>query len=229
MLLTAYASGSDGNAFDVCDGATRLLLECGLPFKKLQSAAGHNMAAFSGVLITHEHMDHAKAAAECARRGMEIYSSPGTLAALGLTGANIHPVQPYEWFRIGSLYVQPFNVHHDVAQPYGYLFYSVFTHERLVFATDTYKLPHIFPEATELAIECNYSAAKLLTADIPDSLRQRIKRNHMALESCKAFLQQSDLSQVQRIHLIHLSAERSDAERFRTEIAALTGKEVVVA
>lgn len=228
-MLTAYASGSDGNAFGVSDGSTQLLLECGLPYKRLQEATGHKLAAFSGILITHEHMDHAKAAAECSRRGMEIYSSPGTLAALQLDGPNIHPVDAYAWFQIGSLFIQPFDVHHDVVQPYGYLVYSALTHERLVFATDTYKLPHTFPEATELAIECNYSATKLLTADIPDSLRQRIKRNHMGLESCKAFLQQSDLSQVQRIHLIHLSAERSDAERFRTEIAALTGKEVVVA
>lgn len=63
----------------------------------------------------------------------------------------------------------------------------------------------------------------------PDSLKKRIKRNHMSLESCKDFLGRSDLSTVRRIMLIHLSAGRSDAARFKREIAALTGKEVVIA
>lgn len=229
MMLTAYASGSDGNAFGVTDGQTRLMMECGLPYKKLQEAFDHKLSGVDAVLITHEHMDHAKAAAECARRGMEIYSSPGTLAALGLAGGNVHPMEPGRWYQINTMHVLPFDVYHDVAQPFGYVVFSQVTGERLVFATDTYKLPHTFPGATELAIECNYSAAQLLTSDIPDTLRQRIRRNHMAIERCADFLRASDLSTVQRIHLIHLSAERSDAARFQREIAALTGKEVVVA
>lgn len=229
MMLTAYASGSTGNAFDVCDGHTRLLLECGLPFKRLQALAGHALTGVSGVLITHEHMDHAKAAQELHRRGAEIYASAGTLEALHLAGPNVHPLEPYAWARIGSLYIQPFDVYHDVAQPFGYTFYSALTHERAVFATDTYKLPHTFPGATELAIECNYSDELIMHSNAPDPLKRRIKRNHMSLESCKDFLSRSDLSTVRRIMLIHLSAERSDAARFKCEIAALTGKEVVIA
>lgn len=38
MLLTPYASSSAGNLYEVFDGETRLLLECGLPLRALQAA-----------------------------------------------------------------------------------------------------------------------------------------------------------------------------------------------
>lgn len=229
MLLTPYASGSSGNAYDICDGHTRLLLECGLSFKRLQEVTRYGLSSVAGVLISHEHMDHAKSAHDLSKRGVDIYATPGTLEALHLAGPNVHPVEYYAWFRIGSLFIQPFVVYHDVAQPCGYIIASVLTHERAVFATDTYKLPHTFPGATEIALECNYSDELIMHSNAPDSLKKRIKRNHMSLESCKDFLSRSDLSTVQRLTLIHLSAERSDASRFKREIEAQTGKEVVIA
>ena len=123
--------------------ATPLTYATGIPaccwsaahtFPRLQALAGHTLAGVSGVLITHEHMDHAKAARELHRRGAELYASAG-VGGPASGRANVHPLEPYAWVRIGSLYIQPFEVYyHDVGPASGYTFYLVLTHERAVFA-----------------------------------------------------------------------------------------------
>ena len=51
----------------------------------------------------------------------------------------------------------------------------------------------------------------------------------MSLETAKDFLRANDLTAVQEIWLCHLSDGNSDAERFKREIQALTGKPVYIA
>ena len=63
MTFTSLASSSKGNAYVVSDGETTLLLECGLTFKELQKRLGYGVAGITACLVSHEHQDHAKAAA----------------------------------------------------------------------------------------------------------------------------------------------------------------------
>ena len=64
MTFTSLASSSRGNAYVVSDGETTLLLECGLTFKELQKRLGYGVAGITACLVSHEHQDHAKAAAQ---------------------------------------------------------------------------------------------------------------------------------------------------------------------
>ena len=60
-------------------------------------------------------------------------------------------------------------------------------------------------------------------------MARRLTKSHFSLENLKSFLKANDLSQVREIYLIHLSDANSDEEKFKYEIAALTGKPVIVA
>jgi hypothetical protein len=51
----------------------------------------------------------------------------------------------------------------------------------------------------------------------------------MNLQTVKGFLQANDLSRVQEIHLLHLSAANSDGVLFKREIQKTTGKPVTIA
>mgnify|MGYP002524215013 CR=1 FL=1 len=62
MDIKIFASGSSGNCYQINDGKTSLLLECGIPKQRILSAIGYDIGKISGVLISHEHGDHAKAA-----------------------------------------------------------------------------------------------------------------------------------------------------------------------
>jgi phosphoribosyl 1,2-cyclic phosphodiesterase len=239
MQITPLASGSSGNAYRVDCAGRSLLLECGLPFKKLQRALDFNISALDGVLISHEHQDHAKAVREFMKAGVDCFMSLGTSQALGsLHGHHrAHIVEPKKRFYphgcgIGAAFhVMPFETQHDAAEPLGFLIASA--GQKLLYATDTFYLKYRFEGLTHIMLEVNY-ADDILTeradaGDVHRSLRRRIAGSHMSLATAVDFFKANDLSQVREIWLLHLSDGNSDAERFKREIQETTGKPVMVA
>lgn len=217
-MLKSYLSSSDGNLYEVSDGKTRVLLECGVAFKKLQQLAGFRTGAWAGCLVTHEHGDHAKAAKKLAERGVAIYATSGTLEALGLE--NSHKARPLEYMnpvQVGSLSVMAFRTIHNTKEPCGFVVTSERTGQSLMFATDTYRIPCRFVGLTEIAVEANYSE-KLIKDDLPQVVIDRIRHSHLSLEACIEFLKAQDLSRVEKITLCHLSRSRASAEDFRRVI-----------
>src|SRR5919107_652108 len=62
MRLTVLGSGSTGNAVLICAGQTRVLVDAGLSAKETArrlALVGEDAGALDGVVITHEHSDHA--------------------------------------------------------------------------------------------------------------------------------------------------------------------------
>src|SRR5919201_4597139 len=62
MRLTVLGSGSTGNAVLICAGQTRVLVDAGLSAKETVrrlALVGEDAAKLDGVVITHEHGDHA--------------------------------------------------------------------------------------------------------------------------------------------------------------------------
>ena len=230
-MITPYLSGSKGNVFIVCDGKTRLLLECGVTLKKIQDLLGYTISSLDGCLITHEHMDHSRAARSLVDRGVPLYASPGTLKTLALDGPVVHPLEPAPSInRIGSFTVMAFPVHHDAADPVGFMFYSNHSRRKAVFIIDSYRCDFYFTGVDEIAIECNYDDDLLRASNrLPDAIKDRIRRNHMSLGGCLGFLRACDLNKTERIILLHLSWDRADADDFRRSVEDATGKEVIIA
>lgn len=224
-MFHIYASSSHGNFYEVNDRETRIALECGVSLKKMQELCGHTTAGFAACLVSHEHQDHAKAAPALLKRGIPLYMSSGTAKALGIAQecAGVRFLKPLETQKIGSLVIKPFPVMHDAKEPLGFLILSQKTGEKLLFATDTASIRYRFQGVREIAIECNFSEKLLKKSDLPDGVKTRILRSHMSLERVKAFLQASDLSETERIYLLHLSSQNSDARFFQEEIQRLTG------
>ena len=236
MLLTPYASSSAGNLYEVFDGETRLLLECGLPLRALQAALPRPLSAYAACLLTHEHKDHSRAAAALLLRGVDLCCTSGTARAMGLAegapclpeGApRLHLVRAGAQVSLGSLRVKPFATTHDAAEPVGFLLESRITRERLLFATDTAYVRVRVPRLTEIAIECNHSLAQLEASGLPRVVRERARRTHMALETACAYLAGLDLRRVRRIWLLHLSAVHSDAAAFAAAVRQVTGVETI--
>jgi phosphoribosyl 1,2-cyclic phosphodiesterase len=217
MKLTALASGSSGNAYILDDGKTRLLLECGLPFKELQRLTKYSLGTFDSCLVTHEHNDHSNAANELWSYGVRVYCSQGTAQSLKIEYYQLEAETVEE---IGTFLVQPFTVEHDAAEPLGFLIKSTVDGEQMVFATDTYYLENRFPAADIWAIECNYSE-DLVPAACPRA--DRLFTSHMSLKQCIDTLKANDLSKCREIHLLHLSDAHSDEDRFIREVQEATG------
>lgn len=230
--ITPLASSSAGNAYRVTDGETALLLEAGLRFNDIRRALDFQVSSIAGCLITHEHGDHCKAAADLAKAGVEIYASQGTLDALKISPHRMKPVKAKEQFTIGTWTILPFDVQHDVSEPLGFLLVNQ-AGEKLLFATDTYYIKYRFSGLTHIMMECNYSM-KLLNENIasgrvPEVMKKRLIRSHFSLENVKDFFLANDLQHVQEIWLLHLSDNNSDESLFKQEIQQITGKPVFVA
>ncbi len=230
--IKTLATGSTGNCYWISDGRTPLLLECGISFKQIQKALNFKTSDLAGVLVTHEHKDHCKAVKDVADRGLDIYMSQGTKDALGVEHHRFRAVENKKQFQVGTWTILPFDVQHDVSEPFGFMLANQ-DDDRLLFATDTYYIRYKFPRLTHLMIECNYSQ-KILdeNADsgrIPSFLRERVMQSHFSLENLITFLKANDLSNVEEIHLLHLSDSNSNEELFKKEVQAATGKPVYVA
>ena len=230
--IKVLASSSRGNCYRVSDGNTPLLIEAGIPYKQIQQQVNYQLSGISGVLVTHEHMDHAKAVKDLVKAGIDCYMSEGTASAIGVTGHRIKTVTPNEKFSINTWTIMPFSTQHDAAEPLGFLLVNE-AGDKLLFATDTYYIRYCFNNLNYIMVECNYSydllMANVEAGYIPESMKKRLLRSHFSLANVKEFLKANDLTKVQEIHLLHLSDGNSDAERFKREIQELTGKMVFVA
>jgi len=233
MDIRVLASGSSGNCYLVSDGVTPLLLECGLSIKQIRQGLGFGLSTVAACLVSHEHQDHCKAITDVLRAGVYVYTSPGTIGALGLSGHRLRPIKAMETVRIGTWIVKAFETQHDAQEPLGFLLKSNVTGERLLYATDTYYIRYRFPRLNYIMVECNYAAdileANVKRGSVPEVLKKRLLTSHFSLDNVKEFLKANDLSQVREIWLLHLSDGNSDAERFKREVQALTGRPVYIA
>mgnify|MGYP002624862314 CR=1 FL=1 len=227
MDIDVYASGSSGNCYRISDGTTALLIECGIPCRQILRHIGFDLSGIAGVLVSHEHTDHARAAKELALLGADIYSSRGTFKSLSLCGRRFREVKASQKFSIGSFEIYPFEVQHDAAEPLGFVITSSVTKERLMFFTDTYYVKYVFKNINIIMGEVNYSL-DTLSEETDPARRKRLFESHMSLEHFLEFLRASDLSRVSKIYLLHLSDDNSDAEMFRREVMKVSGAEVII-
>lgn len=232
MEIKVLASGSSGNAYRISDGETALLLDAGIPIRVIKEALNFQVRNLDGCLITHEHGDHIKAAADLAKAGINIYASRGTFETARLAGHRFKSVKAMEAIQINTFTVLPFDVQHDAQEPLGFLITSIATGDKLLYFTDTYYVKYKFDGLTHIMGECNYSSDiirnNVESGRIPAKLAARVYKSHMSLDTFLAFLKANDMSRIRQIYLLHLSDNNSDEERFKHEIQLLTGAEVYV-
>ncbi len=212
-------------------GGSPLLLECGLPFGEISKRLDFELADLAGCLLSHEHMDHARAARDVLKAGIDLYASAGTVEALGLEGHRIHAVRPREAFTVGPWSVVPFETVHDAVEPLG--FQLTCPGQRLVYITDSAYCQYTFRGMTRLMVECNYHLpilkANVKAGLVDPEVKRRVVRSHMSLDTLRGLLKANDLSGLEAVHLLHLSAENSDAALFKRVVQQTTGKPVYIA
>lgn len=206
MKVYSLASGSTGNSYAVDDGESVLLLEAGLPARRIMEGYLNLLPRVAGCLITHEHGDHAKGAEGLAERGIDLYMTAGTQHALSALKFQypfrIHTVRALSQLLIGSWIVLPFDTEHDAEEPVGFLLESTVTQEKLLFATDTYYIKYRFSNVSVFMLECNYSLPVLRknieSGLVPESQKKRLLYSHFSLEHLVEFFRVADLSAASR-------------------------------
>lgn len=235
MIFQVINTGSEGNSYVLSSQGSernclgeKLIIEAGLPIREIKAAVKFDFTKVVGCLVTHEHLDHSKSAADLCRMGVNVYSGSGTFKALGIESHRAKPVKDRSITRIGNFLVMPFKINHDAAEPYGY-FINHPECGNILFLTDTKYSNYKFKNLNHVIIEANYDSDILMQKTKMKFLRDRIINSHMNLENCIGFLKANDISKVENIVLIHLSDSNSHEARFIKQVQQATGKMVYAA
>lgn len=227
MNITPYHSSSAGNLYRVDD----LLLEAGVSIHRIKKCLHYRLSEIRACLITHDHGDHATAVKGLLKAGVDCYMSQGTADALGVSGHRLHILEAGKQTRIDEWRVMPFATIHDAAEPLGFLIAK--NEEKLLFLTDTHYSPWRFRGLTHVMVEAGYDPGILqnnISAGlIHPAVARRTLHNHMSIDTALGLLRANDLSAVQEVYLLHLSAANSDADQFKGRVQQLTGRETYVA
>ena len=127
--MSVLASGSTGNATYVESEKGSLLVDAGLTGKKMEGLFAQidkKIEDLSGILVTHEHVDHIKGLGVLARKyHLPVYANEKTWSAIEKKDNKIPMEQkfifnPYETQNIAGFDIESFNVSHDAIDPVSY-------------------------------------------------------------------------------------------------------------
>ena len=222
MKMTVIASGSSGNCYVLEGRHSALILEAGVPPEKVMAGTTLEMSKVAGVLITHEHGDHAKYAARYAELGLPIYCSAGTWACLSLpAGSRCHLLHHMEGATpVGEFAVFPFRTRHDAAEPFGYLV-NHFEMGYLLFITDTRPIPFSFRSigVDHIMVEANWDDGILdqnvTSGEIAQAQATRLRSSHLSIREAVELVQANETAKLKTVTLLHISDRNADRADFR--------------
>lgn len=212
--LKVVGTGSGGNCYLLTVNGQTLVIEAGVNFTKVKKALNFDLSVVVGVLVSHEHGDHACSIWDFFKFGKKIFSSNGTFEAMKIGKG--HVIEYLKPFEIGIFRITPFEIFHDAKEPCGFLI--EFEGKRLAFITDTNDLNVRLNNIDYWLIEANYSPEKLKHSGLDVSLKKRIQQSHMSIDRCKTILEAHNAEKSKLVLLIHGSEKHSDKEEFLTKI-----------
>lgn len=242
MEIVSLRSGSRGNAALVFTEKTKILVDCGISGKTVESALRSidvTPAELNGIVITHEHNDHVSGVGVMMRRyNIPVWANEETWHAMsGQVGAYKDGLQRIfdfrQEFEIGDIGVRPFSIPHDAANPVGYSFIK--GKEKVSVATDIGELKKDLFEAIKksntVLLEANHDVNMLEIGRYPIQLKRRIRGKYGHLSNDDAGKAAEFLVKLgtENILLGHLSEENNYPDlAFKTVELALDEADIKV-
>ncbi len=224
-IQTLY-SGSSGNCTLVRDGGTAVLVDMGKNCKQTLEAlytAGVSAADLSGILITHEHVDHVYGLNVFLKHyGVPVFGSGATLEylynhLLVPEHADLIPLEPKTEMMLGEMTFSGFRTSHDSADCFGYRF--LFGNRKTAaVATDLGYVSDSVRESLSgcdfVGLESNYDEGMLRFGKYPLYLKQRIasRMGHLSNCDCSETIVGLASAGTAKFALMHLSNENNAPE-----------------
>lgn len=224
LRVTVLGSGSAGNACLVEAEGCRILLDAGLSARRMTerlAACGRKLEELDGIVLTHEHGDHAQALKVWGTKGVPVYANSLTHEALkfehGITVTERRVFSTGAIFAIGSVEFVSFSVPHDAADPVGFCLRS--GEVRFAYLTDlgmvTQSVVQRVRGVRGVFLEANYDEG-LLDRDTkrPWSVKQRIasRHGHLSNKAAAELIAQVVHDELSVVVLGHLSRDCNTAE-----------------
>lgn len=213
----SIASGSTGNCGLYVCGQNRILMDLGVSVRRLRQALAKfsmDIPDLNAILLTHEHIDHAKGLATyCKKYTVPLYATYGTAQALIQKVPQcenlIHIIQDEQDFVAGNLQVTPFLTPHDAAESCGYRLRGKDT--TFGYCTDLGFVPQAVQNqlvgCDTVVLESNHDPNMLMVGPYPYPLKQRVKGQygHLSNPDCAALAAMLAEEGTSTLILAHLS------------------------
>jgi phosphoribosyl 1,2-cyclic phosphodiesterase len=220
MQVISLQSGSNGNCIYVEADGIRLLFDAGISgsqVKERLAQHGREPVGVDAVLISHDHVDHARSMGILHRKfGLPVYVTANTYrAAHRHRLGEIEDLRHFcsgETLRFGNVRVETIATPHDGAD--GVVFVVDDGQHRLGILTD---LGHVFADLHGIVesldavlLESNYDPDMLADGPYPDWLKQRIEGpgGHISNFEAAEVLQSAD-QRMKWVCLAHLSQDNN--------------------
>ena len=244
VYIRTLCSGSEGNSTFVSDGTTHLLIDAGLSLRAAEEALSQiniSPSALSGILVTHEHVDHVRGIDMISHKhSVPIYATYGTWTALEhkpVKRAALKNRIAFDSggdFYINDFNIQPFSIPHDAADPVAYCIVN--RGKKIIIATDMGYIRSDFTarvkDASFMIIESNYDPEMLQQSSYPSYLKARIsgRNGHLSNADCASTLcDVISCGSVRQVLLGHLSKNNNTPDiALNTCAQALTGMGLVM-
>ncbi len=230
----SFGSGSSGNCSCLYTERTRLLIDAGLGTRTLKKwFYNYNIhpSDIDGILVTHDHTDHAKSAGSLSHDfDIPVYTTAQVHAGMErnwclrrkIASEQAHNIEKGVPFHIGDLTVTAFGVPHDSADNVGYCV----EHEDVTFVlmTDighvTEDIKHYISKANYLVIEADYETEMLDHGHYPEHLKRRIRGpyGHMSNDECAKAIIDNATPCLRHVWLCHLSNENNHPDLAETTV-----------
>jgi len=231
MEFKSYFSGSSGNLYQLKGTSGNLLIEAGVPIAKIKKALNFKLNSISACLISHQHLDHAKAVKDVAKAGIDCFMLKETAQALKFNGHRLRLIEPLRQFEIGPYSIIPIPIHHQDVRTgeripgVGFLISD--GAEKLLFYLDSFYCKYRFQGLTQIALGVNYSK-KTLDPDLNSTRKKRLFKSHLSLENAIKMIQSMDTSKLKAIYVLHVSETNGDKNYFKDVLQRKFGKPVYI-
>lgn len=211
-ILKVLGSSSEGNSYVLeCKDET-LVIELGVKWNEILNTLNYDLKSLVGCLCSHKHHDHSLSIPNAIKYAVDVYSCADVQTIHSKVKVLLKGVKT----QIGGFKVQPVDMFHSV-ECYGFLI----EHKecgRIVFCTDTSKIPYRFKNIQHFIVEANYDADIVLNCLLSNVLNSSQSENHMEIDDTIDFLKNNVNENTNSITLVHLSNGNSNEKEFRERV-----------
>ncbi len=234
LKFISFGSGSSGNCYLLCADDNILMIDAGIDLRKLRTYFdnyGINATHIHNLLLTHDHIDHVKAAGAISQTWhIDVHATSKVHNAIDnnrrlsakINTPHVHHIRHNIPFDLGAFHITPFDVPHDSHTNTGYRI----EYEGSVFCLVT-DIGHITPTIIEhlqgvehLVVEANYDPQMLLHGRYPYFLKQRITgpTGHLSNNETARLIGECCSAKLRNVWLCHLSEENNTPETALTTV-----------
>lgn len=226
MKLICLGTGSKGNCYLLKNSKEVLVLDCGINYKEVIKKLDFNIKKIKGVLVTHEHQDHAKYIKNYLEAGIPVYGT-ASIKEKYKNYYNLRVVKKFGEYKIGEFVVKAFDLPHDGTENYGYYI----QHEefgKMLYMTDFEYCRYNFKQTgiNHILIEANYDDQYV---NIHAANYSHVRKGHCEITTTINFLKANYTEYLKNVILLHLSQANSNEVEFKQKVEQEISCNVAVA